>query len=280
MSDTQSSRAAIARPPLAASPAPSRMAGSRLTDSPVFLRLVTGIALLVAWEIAARAVGASHVARPLGIVQVFPQVVADPAFLRGAFATLSAVLQGLLIAVVGGTFIGLAMGRVRPVDWGLRLYVSAFFTMPIIAIVPLIILWLGNTSQARLGTIVFAAIFSVIVSARDGARSVPQEFLDVARVYRARAWNVWLGVTLPVALPYLLAGVRLACGRALIGALVAEFLLSIDGLGFFIMVSSRTYQNDAAFVAVALLAATGLGVDALINLLIRRLTPWYRRGGH
>lgn len=257
---------------------PQAHASSSLLDKPWFLRLSTGIFLLLIWEVTARSMGGMHIARPLGIAAVFPSVIASASFLGAASATLIAVLQGLVIAVVLGTLIGLSMGRIPEMDWGLKGYLNAFFTMPIIAVVPLIILWLGNTGEARLATIVFAAIFSVIVSARDGARSVPHEYLDVARVYRARFWNVWLGVTLPVALPYLLAGVRLATGRALIGALVAEFLLSIEGLGFFIMVSSRTYQNDAAFVAVALLAVTGLLVDALIGIFLRRFTPWYRRG--
>ncbi len=207
-----------------------------------------------------------------------PSVIQSAGFLRAAASTLLAVLQGLVIAVVLGTVIGIAMGRLKLANRLLNHYIGAFFTMPIIAVVPLIILWFGNTPSARLATIVFAAIFSVILSARDGAQSVPAEILDVAKVYRARLFHVWIGITLPVALPYLLAGVRLACGRALIGALVAEFLLSIEGLGFFIMVSSRTYQHDEAFVAVMVLALTGLAVDSLINRLIRKLTPWYRRG--
>jgi NitT/TauT family transport system permease protein len=79
-------------------------------------------------------------------------------------------------------------------------------------------------------------------------------------------------------MPYLLAGLRLAVGRALVGAVVAEFFVSVDGLGFYILFQSRTFHHNQAFVAVLLLAAFALGIDALIGGLTRRYLPWYRAG--
>jgi ABC-type nitrate/sulfonate/bicarbonate transport system permease component len=82
---------------------------------------------------------------------------------------------------------------------------------------------------------------------------------------------------LPASTPYLLAGLRLAAGRALIGAVIAEFFLAIPGLGYFILFNSRTFHHNEAFVAVLLLAAFGVGVDVLVNAATRRYLPWYRR---
>ena len=82
---------------------------------------------------------------------------------------------------------------------------------------------------------------------------------------------------LPAATPYLLAGLRLAAGRALIGAVVAEFFTAIPGLGYFILFNSRTFHHNEAFVAVLVLAAFGVGCDALVNWGTRRYLPWYRR---
>jgi NitT/TauT family transport system permease protein len=124
--------------------------------------------------------------------------------------------------------------------------------------------------------VVFAAFFPIAMNASDGARSVPAEYLEVARACRARWTDVWFGITLPSSLPYLLAGLRLAIGRALVGAVVAEFFISIDGLGYFILFQSRTFHHDAAFVAVLLLAGFAVGMDALIGWVTRRHLPWYR----
>jgi ABC-type nitrate/sulfonate/bicarbonate transport system permease component len=128
-----------------------------------------------------------------------------------------------------------------------------------------------------MATIVFASFFSIAINVADGARAVPTEYMEVARSYRAKWYDTWFGVTLPASIPYLLAGIRLAAGRALIAAIVAEFYISLEGLGFYILFNSRTFNHDAAFVAVLLLAFFGLGVEAAMNGTMRRFLPWYRR---
>ena len=83
-------------------------------------------------------------------------------------------------------------------------------------------------------------------------------------------------IVLPASMPYLLAGFRLAAGRALIGAVVAEFFLSVGGLGYFILYNSRTYHHNEAFVGVLLLAGFGVGFEVLVQWATRRFMPWYR----
>jgi len=218
----------------------------------------------------------AYVARPSSVARALPQALASAGMLRAAGVTLRAVVEGLLIAVLSGTLIGLAMGRIRVVDRLLKLYVNGLYAMPMVAILPLLTIWFGYSPAARLATVVFAAFFPIAMNASDGARSVPAEYLEVARACRARWTDVWFGITLPSSLPYLLAGLRLAIGRALVGAVVAEFFISIDGLGYFILFQSRTFHHDAAFVAVLLLAGFAVGMDALIGWFTRRHLRWYR----
>ena len=125
--------------------------------------------------------------------------------------------------------------------------------------------------------VVFTAFFSVVVNACDGARSVPPEYLEVAHAFRARPLSTLIDVVFPASLPYLLAGARLAAGRALIGAVVAEFFISIPGLGYYLLYNSRTFKHNEAFVAVIMLVAVGVGFEALINWLTKRYLPWSRR---
>jgi ABC-type nitrate/sulfonate/bicarbonate transport system permease component len=139
-------------------------------------------------------------------------------------------------------------------------------------------LWFGYTDGARLATIVFAAIFSIILNTADGARTVPREHLEVANSFRSRKLRTILEVVLPASTPYVLAGLRLAAGRALIGAVVAEFFLAIGGLGYYILYNSRIFHHNEAFVGVLLLAAFGLGFELMVNASTRRFLPWYRPG--
>jgi NitT/TauT family transport system permease protein len=106
---------------------------------------------------------------------------------------------------------------------------------------------------------------------------VSREYLEVARSFRSGRARMVIEIVLPAATPYFLAGLRLAAGRALIGAVVAEFFTAIGGLGYYILYMSRTYRHDEAFVGVLLLAAFGLSFELLVIAGTLRFLPWYRR---
>jgi ABC-type nitrate/sulfonate/bicarbonate transport system permease component len=258
----------------------ARRARAGLLSSDLAVKRAAGIVLLSMWEVLVRLLAPPYVAKPIGIVMAIPRVLSSPAFLEAAASTLSAVAQGLAIALVLGIAVGLPLGRSVVAERALRFYVNGLYAMPMVAILPLVTMWFGYTEAARLATIVFAAFFSIAINAADGARSVPPDYLEVARSYRAGWREVWIGIALPASLPYLLAGIRLAAGRSLIGAVVAEFFIALDGLGYYILFNSRTFNHDAAFVAVLLLAAFGIGVELLMNWATRRFMPWYRRDRH
>jgi len=229
------------------------------------------------WQVTVRAFAPDFVATPTGIVEAIPAVVSSAAFLEAIGITLAATAEGLVIALVLGTALGLLMGRNAVADRALRLWINSFNAMPMILILPLVSLWFGYSSLARLATIVFAAIFAVIINAAEGAQSVPREYLEVGRSFRSSALRGLFEIVLPASMPYLLSGLRLAAGRAIIGAVVAEFFTAIPGIGYFILYNSRTFHHNEAFVAVIFLAGFGVGFDALVNWATRRYLPWYRR---
>jgi NitT/TauT family transport system permease protein len=241
-------------------------------------RLAAGLAILLVWEGVVRAFAAPFVAKPSGILIAIPKVITDGAFLDATAATLLAVAEGLAIALVLGTVIGLAMGRSATIERLLRHYINGFYAMPMIVVLPLFSLWFGYTTAARLATIVFAAVFSIIVNVADGAKAVPLEYLEVARSFRSGRLRAMIDIVVPAATPYFLAGFRLAAGRALIGAVVAEFFTAIGGLGYFILYQSRTFHHNEAFVGVLLLAAFGVAFEAFVSSGTRHFLPWYRRG--
>jgi ABC-type nitrate/sulfonate/bicarbonate transport system permease component len=243
-------------------------------------RLIAGAVILLTWELVVRLLAPAYVAKPTTILMAIPHVIVDPAFLRATASTLTAVAEGLAIALVAGTIIGLTIGRSTIAERLLRHYVNAFYALPMVVVVPLFALWFGYTGAARLVTVVFAALFSIIVNAADGARAVPREYIEVARSFRSGSLRALLDVVLPASTPYFLAGLRLAAGRALIGAVVAEFITAIGGLGYYILYNSRIFHDDQAFVGVLLLAAFGVGFDVLVNTSTRLFLPWYRRDEH
>ena len=240
-------------------------------------RFVTGLVIILGWEFVVRALAPAYVAKPTTVVLAIPHVITDPAFLQALGTTLAAVAEGLAITIVVGTVIGLLMGRSNTVDRMIRVYINGFNAMPMIIVLPLFSLWFGYSGAARIATIIFAAIFAITMNVADGARSVPREYLEVARSFRSGRLRMLTEIVLPASMPYLLAGFRLAAGRALIGAVVAEFFLSVGGLGYYILYNSRSYHHNEAFVGVLLLAAFGVGFELLVVWATRRFMPWYRR---
>jgi ABC-type nitrate/sulfonate/bicarbonate transport system permease component len=252
-----------------------------LTLSPgarnVLIRLGTGIVLLALWEGLVTAFAPFYVARPSGIAKALPHVLSDGVFWHATRATIVAVLEGLAIGVVCGTLVGLAMGRMRDAESALKFYVNSFFALPTIAVLPLMTLWFGYSGTARLAIVILGAFLPTALNVYDGVRRIPTTYVEVAKTYHARWWNVWFGIALPAALPYLLAGVRLAAGRALVGAVVAEILLALDGLGHFIQLNSYSFRQNQATVAVIMLAAIGVLINLSVDVATRRFLPWYRR---
>lgn len=249
----------------------------RLVSGALLPRLLTGLAIAAIWEFVVRGFAPAYVAKPTTVLLAIPRVIVDPEFLTATGQTLAAVAEGLAIALVFGTVIGVLMGRSLVMERIIRHYINGFNAMPMIIALPLFSLWFGYSGAARIATIIFAAIFSIIMNVADGAQSVPREFLEVAQSFRSTRVRALVEVVLPAATPYLLAGFRLAAGRALIGAVVAEFFLSVGGLGYFILYNSRTYHHNEAFVGVLLLAGFGVGFEVLVQWATRRFMPWYRR---
>ncbi len=257
--------------PQAAKTRPAPLTGAFLP------RLITGLAIVALWEVVVRAAAPAYVAKPSTVLLAIPRVLVDPAFLKALGETILAVAEGLAITIVAGTAIGILMGRSTLADRMIRVYVNGFNALPMIIVLPLFSLWFGYSSGSRIGTIIFAAIFAITMNVADGARSVPREYLEVARSFRSGKMRMLIDIVLPSSMPYLLAGFRLAAGRALIGAVVAEFFLSIGGIGYYILYNSRSYHHNEAFVGVLLLAAFGVSFELAVNWATRRFMPWYRR---
>jgi ABC-type nitrate/sulfonate/bicarbonate transport system permease component len=241
-------------------------------------RFVTGLTIVLFWEFVVRAFAPAYVAKPSTVLLAIPSVVIDPAFQLALGTTVTAVAEGLAITIVAGTILGLAMGRSDTFDRMIRVYINGFNALPMIIVLPLFSLWFGYSGAARIATIIFAAIFAITMNVADGARSVPREYLEVSRSFRSGQLRSLIDIVLPASMPYLLAGFRLAAGRALIGAVVAEFFLSVGGLGYYILYNSRSYHHNEAFVGVLLLAAFGVGFELMVGWVTRRYMPWYRRG--
>jgi NitT/TauT family transport system permease protein len=238
--------------------------------------VIAGAAILAVWEIYVRARLPGFVATPLGIVEAFPSTVASGEFWLDVAATLGAILEGVAIGAVAGILIGVAMGRVREIDWFLAAYIRALYALPLIALVPIVIIWVGYQPAVRMVIVVTSAFLPVAVTAADGTRGISKDYLDVGKMFGARTHHVWFGIALPAALPFIVAGIEMGFARGITNAIAVEVLASVNGMGMSVFTKSAELNENASLVYVVCLAAFAVGVRALMIRFRHWVAPWYR----
>jgi len=185
--------------------------------------------------------------------------------------------MGVAIGTVAGILVGVAMGRVREIDWFLSTYIRALYALPLIALVPLVILWVGYQPEARLTIVVMSAFLPVAVTTADGTRAIPKDYLDVGRMFGAKTHHVWFGIALPTALPHIVAGIELGFARGITNAIAVEVLASVKGMGMSVFEKSGQLNENASLVYVLALAIFAVTIRTLMIRSRRWIAPWYSR---
>jgi ABC-type nitrate/sulfonate/bicarbonate transport system permease component len=239
--------------------------------------VVTGLAILAVWQVAVMTQLPDFVGRPTGIIMAFPQTVASREFWIDVMVSLGAILEGVFIGSVAGILVGVAMGRVREINWFLSTYIRALYALPLIALVPIVIIWVGYSPASRLIIVVISVFLPVAVTTADGTRAIPKDFLDVGRMFGARTHNMWFGIALPSAIPFIVAGIELGFARGITNAIAVEVLASVPGMGMAVFTKSNELNENASLVYVVCLGVFAIGVRSLMIRARHWIAPWYHR---
>jgi ABC-type nitrate/sulfonate/bicarbonate transport system permease component len=175
--------------------------------------------------------------------------------------------------VVGIAF-GILIGASTTVADYSEVYLNALYATPLVAIAPLLILWLGIGVASKVAVVFLISVFPIVISTASGVRNVDAHFLEVARAFGAREGQIVAKVMVPAALPFVLTGIRLAVGRAIVGVVVGEVFGSSAGLGYLIYTAGQTFDVPTLFSAVLCLAAAGVFLTWLVGRLEARLGRW------
>ncbi|MDB5598478.1 MAG: nitrate transporter permease [Xanthobacteraceae bacterium] len=181
---------------------------------------------------------------------------------------------GVVFAIFLGIGVGFAMASNKFAKRALGPWVAAFYATPTIAISPLIILWAGIDIWSKVIVVVINSIFPMIINTEAGLRSTDRQLIDAARCFGCSRLQIFWKVSLPSAVPFVFAGIKLAIGRGLVAVVVAELFGSRAGLGFLLAQASDAFNMPLLFVAVTILAVTGMTLTWLVGMLERLLMPW------
>ncbi|HXV79514.1 MAG TPA: ABC transporter permease [Candidatus Binatia bacterium] len=186
---------------------------------------------------------------------------------------------GYFLSVLVGVPFGIATGWYKKMAYIFDPFVNAMNATPRVALLPLVIIWLGIGILSKVGIIFLGAVFPILINSRDGVKTTPYNLLTAARSFGASEWQIFRSVVLPSTVPFILTGLRLGVGRALIGVMVGELYAATAGIGFMITVAGATFQTDKVFVGVLIFALSGMISMELLSRLESRFDKWRPKVG-
>lgn len=251
---------------------PRRLSGNQRR----MVEAISTIVILIIWEIYGRNVNPVLFTYPTAIAGAFVNMIQDGTLLTALGHTMSVVAIGAVIGSVAGIVLGLFAGRSETFSAIIEIPLNALYATPAVALIPIIVIWFGYGDVAKVVVVFFFTIFPVLINTMRGVQEVDPDLLEVSRSFCSNERRLWRDLLLPSALPYIITGLRLAIGRALIGVIVAEFFTAITGLGNLIVTNANTFQTARMFVPIVLLSLIGVALTSLLGLLEARMAPWRR----
>jgi len=245
-----------------------------MINSKSAVRMVSLAAVLSLWEFYGRRVNPILFTYPSAVARAFVELVASGELWSYMQQSLVVLAYASFFSVVVGVVLGVAMGRFAIFEWAADIYINALYSMPMVAVVPLIVLWFGFKIPAKV-IIVFAfMVFPVLLNTFEGVKNVDRNLQEVARSFCSSEAQLWRHLIIPSAIPFIVAGVRLAIGRGLVGMIVAEFYTSVTGLGYMIVRYANALETDKLFVPIVVVMLLGVGLMGLAKWVEGRIAPW------
>ncbi|MBM3510919.1 MAG: ABC transporter permease [Alphaproteobacteria bacterium] len=245
-----------------------------LRNRPNLIRAVAVAVFFVVWEITGRDVNPLLMTYPSAIFRAAIEFIQNGELLVALKQSLFVFAIGMAISIVAGVVIGVMVGQWWFFEYTMDPFINALYAIPRIALIPLLMMWVGLQDAGKITVLVSIAIFPVIINTYSGVRDVRGSLLDIGRAFGASERDIFFKITLPAALPFIMTGVRLSIGFGIIGMVVAEFFTAINGLGGLIVNYANVFKTAKVFVPIIVLAFMGVGLTQAVQWLERRLSKW------
>ena len=250
----------------------------RQTMLNIAIRLVSLFVVLTLWQIFGAKVDQTLFTTPIAIAKAAVDMIASGELWNYLAPSLVVLVIGLSLAVVVGVLIGVLLARFWILDLALGVYITFLYSIPSVALVPLIVLWAGFETSAKIIILFLFAFFPMAINTYQGVKNVDPKLLEVGRSFRCSERQLWTNIILPGALPFIITGLRLAIGRGLIGMVLADLYTAISGIGYLIVRTASTYEVDKMFVPIVTLGLLGVTLTAGVRFLETRVAPWTKAG--
>ncbi len=237
------------------------------------------IALLAVWQFSVSEASLPYFSRPSIVLRKLFEILTHPEIYRHVRVTLVEIAIGYAIGAGFGLSLGFLLGRSRFLSSALQPYIIGLYSIPKIALAPIFIVWLGLGMASKVAVVFVACFFLVFFNTYSGLMAINEELVRLARLMGA-TWPQTLGrVILPAAADQIFLGLRTAVPYAVIGAVIGEYIGSNEGLGFYILYASQTYDAPALFSGIIILVGIVFVANYILNWLEHRVIRWRNVGG-
>lgn len=238
--------------------------------------LATVILALVAWQVVVStgAVQTIILPGPVDVAHALVDLFRSPTILTDLWVSTSELLLGFGLATVAGLVLGVAMGWYGRVNAAFDPFVVFLYNTPRVALLPLLIIWFGIGIWSKVAVVFLGAFFPIVMSTADGIRGLDHSWVRAARSFGASDWQLFRTVALPGAVPFILTGLRLGIGHALVGVVVGELVAAQHGIGLVLARAGQTFQTPLVFAAIIVIAIAGMALNSLLRLIEKRFQKW------
>ncbi len=244
----------------------------------IAIRIVSLFIVLVIWQIFGARVDQSLFTTPIEIVEAAVEMIGSGELWTYLAPSLVVLAIGLSLAAVIGVLIGLVLARFWVIDVAFGVYITFLYSIPSVALVPLIVLWAGFATTSKIIILFLFAFFPMVINTYQGVKNVDHKLIEVGRSFRCSERQLWANIVLPSALPFIVTGLRLAVGRGLIGMVLADLYTAISGIGYLIVRTASTYEVNKMFVPIVTLGLLGVTLTACVRFIEVRVAPWTAAG--
>jgi sulfonate transport system permease protein len=238
------------------------------------IRLVSLTVFLALWEAVGARIDPVLFTTPSAVAVAAIDMIRSGELWNYLWPSLVVLAIGLSLAAISGIAVGLMLARFWVLDVALGVYLTFLYSIPSVALVPLIVLWAGFETTAKVVILFMFAFFPMAINTYQGVKTVDPKLLEVGRAFRCTEGQIWANIVLPAALPFIVTGLRLAVGRGLIGMVLADLYTAISGIGYLIVRTASTYQVNKMFVPIVTLGLLGVTLTALLRLAEIHVAPW------
>jgi ABC-type nitrate/sulfonate/bicarbonate transport system permease component len=238
------------------------------------VRLYSLIIFLTAWQLVGSSVNPILFSPPLRVAVRFSHLWADGTLPTQIIVTLETVLICFVISAAIAIPIGLAMGNRRILEYSIDPWVNLVYSTPTVAVIPLLIIWFGANLSASYVAVLLHTIPPVLINTMIGVKAISRSLAETGKSFGFQGLRLWRKVVLPASVPYIMAGLRIGMGAAVIGTMVAEIFMYTTGLGYIIVYYASIFDTAAVISGVLIVMALGIVLAEAIKLIGRRFSGW------